>query len=473
MHLRKVTLKNFRCFGELELLLHPRLTVLVAENGGGKTTVLDGIAIGLGPLLHSFSSANQRLDTQESGLLPQIEDTDFTQVPSTRAKAGDQWVASDYTQISLESTDGLKWDVHKRSAADSDSPSHNHPASDLVKYASNVMDSIKTGSPHLMPIVAYYGATRGFIEIPERIRDSKINYSYPSSALVGALNPKTDFKEMLKWFDLADASELRALREIKNAPDFTGSPDLTIVREALSALLGGAYEDPQFNEKHKFVVKAKSGPGVLQVAQLSQGYQSMLALGMDFARRLALANPDLEHFIEVANWRTLVIDYISKWNPDTTEVAPAGPIWAPAIMLVDEIDLHLHPSWQQRVLHDLMKAFPSTQFIVTSHSPQVLSTVPTDSIRIIEDGKVCSAPPGTDGAEVQRILEGVFGVARRPHTKMALLLDEYLRLVDERQWDSERAVELRAKLDTWSMGQEPCLLEADLQIENLRWEAGL
>ena len=61
MHLKSITLKNFRCFDELRLELHPRLTVLVADNGGGKTSVLDAIAVGLSPVLRRFSTADQRL----------------------------------------------------------------------------------------------------------------------------------------------------------------------------------------------------------------------------------------------------------------------------------------------------------------------------------------------------------------------------------------------------------------------------
>lgn len=119
-----------------------------------------------------------------------------------------------------------------------------------------------------------------------------------------------------------------------------------------------------------------------------------------------------------------------------------------------------------------MRTFPGAQLIVTSHSPQVLATAPMECIRIIKQGQVYAAPPGTDGAEVQRILEDVFQTPPRPATPMAAALDEYLRLVDNRCWDSPRALVLRKKLDDWSQGHEPRLLEADLQIENMRWEDG-
>lgn len=481
MHLRKLTLRNFRCFEEFELDLHPRLTVLVAENGGGKSAILDAIAIGLARVLEGFSTANQRL----SG--PGIKDTDF-RLTSWAGPYGEETAgASNFAQVVLETTDGLVWDSWRQSTKGTQ-PESRYSRRDLSAYANDVLTSLQTQMPGLLPVFAYYGAQRSSLDIPERLRDSKVNYAYPTAALVDSLKSATDFRELLKWFDNQEAAELREMRsrqvtlfetDIRYREERAEGgrvariyPALDGVRTAVSNILGRDYYNPHFTAKHKFVIQSAHGPEVLQVAQLSQGYQSMLALGMDFARRLAIANGHLSEPDTPFNWRPAE-EYVARHHPDGLEDAPPhGPAWAPAIMLVDEVDLHLHPSWQQRVLADLMRAFPYTQFIVSTHSPQVISTVQMESIRIIKQGYVYAAPPGTDGAESQRILEDVFQVAARPNTATALALDEYLRLVDKRQWDSKRALELRAMLDAWSQGQEPRLLEADLQIDNMKWEEG-
>jgi predicted ATP-binding protein involved in virulence len=184
----------------------------------------------------------------------------------------------------------------------------------------------------------------------------------------------------------------------------------------------------------------------LYLDQLSDGYLVMLAVVMDFALRLALANP-----------------------PER----PGDDVLASeAILSIDEVDLHLHPSWQQRVIPDLRRTFPNTQLILTTHSPQVTTTVPSSNLRILRGSQLYSAPPGTEGAEAQRLLEDAFQVNARPKLPRAQELDEYLRLVNDRKWDTVHARELRRKLDEWSQGQEPRLLEADLQIENMKWEAG-
>ena len=371
MHLKNVILNNFRCFEKLDLALHPRLTVLVAENGGGKTAILDGIAIGLSPILRYLSSANQRL----SG--PSIKDNDFRLelkeiqhgfLPEFESK--ERWGLSDYTQIVMETTSGLQWDLWRASTTGKQ-PKSKIGQSDLAEFAGGVLESLQATIPQMLPVFAYYGARRGWIVIPERLRESKVDYSHPTAALVGALESLSDFKEMLKWFDVEESSELRANKGRVTA-EYDESPALAVVRTALSAILGDAYENPHFNEKHKFVVESKTGPEVLHVSQLSQGYQSMLALGMDFGRRLALANRHLHRTDASFDWSFAGACNAHLNNNDPSTDPPRGPLWAPAIMLVDEIDLHLHPSWQQRVLGDLMRAFPCTQFIVTTHSPQVL-----------------------------------------------------------------------------------------------------
>lgn len=475
MHLKQVILRNFRCFADFKLDLHPRLTVLVAENGGGKTATLDGIAIGLSSVLRYFSTANQRL----SG--PGIKDTDF-RLELWDGRAGEErWGVSDYAQVVIETTSGLQWD-HWRASAQGKQPESRVGQSDLADYASGVLESLKTSTPDLLPVFAYYGARRGWIVIPERLHESKVDYAHPTSALEGSLESLSDFKEMLKWFDLEEAAELRANKG-RLVGDFIVSPALSDVRSAIRTILGGVYENPRFNQKHKFVIESTSEPGIvqsaqsmqdgqsmllflpelalerkhlfaeLQVSQLSQGYQSMLALGMDFARRLALANSHLYRAGDTFD-RSFATDYVARWHPDgLPDAPPFGPAWAPAIMLVDEIDLHLHPSWQQRVLADLLRTFPATQFIVTTHSPQVLTTLRKENIRILAcdaDGVWTAREPATSplARESGDALAYIMGTHPRPEIPGILSdLHAYELLARAGSAGSEQARQIKDRLD--------------------------
>ena len=182
----------------------------------------------------------------------------------------------------------------------------------------------------------------------------------------------------------------------------------------------------------------------------------MLALVLYLAQRMAVANPYFNAATE--NDHREGVDEIFD------------PLSAPAIVLIDEVDLHLHPSWQQRVLGDLMRAFPQTQFIVTSHSPQVISTVKPENIRILrrdETGKWIAddKAPNTYGHSNSRSLEAVMGGRAYPeHLQTVSDLREYQRLVGADQHDSRRALELRVALEAVWGKHDPELQLVDVGI---------
>lgn len=150
----------------------------------------------------------------------------------------------------------------------------------------------------------------------------------------------------------------------------------------------------------------------LAVEQLSEGERALILLVADIARRLAIANPDL-----------------------------SDPLLGSGIVLIDEIELRLHPSWQRAVLPGLRRAFPGIQLIVATHSPQVLSQVPAESIILLDGFQVAGAARPTLGRDSSSILEEVMGVPARPR-EMAARLKAVGRLIDE-----ERLEEARAALD--------------------------
>lgn len=470
MRLKKITLRNFRCFEQLELDLHPRMTVLVGENGAGKTALLDGIAAGLTPVLRYFSSANQRLSAEGVG----IKDTDFRLVAREGRGGREQWLAAEYAQVITEVAGGLTWDYWRPSVRGS-APESRIGESALAAHVKTIADNLYTASPSLLPVFAYYGAQRGRIEIPERLRQSKEDYGHPTSALVGSLDSLSDFKEMLKWFDTAEAVELR-INKGRIPDEFELSPALQAVRCATTRLLGGEYQNPYFNADHRFVVEKADGRVPLQVAQLSQGYQSMLALGMDFARRLALANPQLTHDPhEDAPIKELLAELIEfGWPYAEDEELPEAPLLAPAIMLVDEIDLHLHPAWQQRVLADLMRTFPLTQFIVTTHSPQVLTSVDASSVRLIreeidpESGErrtvVKKISQQTKGVASSDILLEIMGVNPTPPVEEANWLADYIARIENGTHTDPEGLSLRQKLESHFGASHPLMLDTDRLI---------
>lgn len=444
MRLKSVTLNNFRCFEHLKLDLHPQLTVIVGNNGAGKTALLDGIATGLTPVLTHLSSANQRLSGRG------IKDADF-RIEATTGRGGrTQWAKADFAQVMVDTYDErLRWDYWKPSgAAKGAEPSDKWGEAQLKERMGAIYASYKTVQPLLTPTFAYYGASRGSIKVPSRLREAKLNYDHPTAALYDCLDPASDFREMLEWFDLEESSELRENKGAVN-DDFLPFQSLDAVRAAVVGLLG-QYRNPHFNSKHKFMLTRESDGAPMLVEQLSQGYQSMLALAMDFARRLAIANPHLEYSDDDYALHAVhqAIEQLVSLGVSTPEpFREALPMSAPAIMLVDEIDLHLHPSWQQRVLQDLMRTFPLTQFIVTTHSPQVLSTVRRENIRVLGEGGADRPLAMTYGVASGDVMQSVMLVDPLPPIQERELLDRLTALVDQGLWNEPEAVRLRSQLE--------------------------
>lgn len=443
MKLKQVRLENFRGIESLTLDLHPKLTVLVAENGGGKTTILDGIAKGLTPVLRYLSSPEQRLSTAGMGL----DDKDYRLLRDAERKPGQPSKMVDYTRIELTATTGLCWDV-QRSKPGVQAPEKTGQT-DLKRFCSQKLHGIEGGDSPMLPVFAYYGTGRGNIGIPERLRAPLANYDYPTAALFEALEAHGDFKEAVKWFASEEASELR-LNKGRRMEEFSFSPALEAVRASIDSVLGDAYKNPHFDKKNKFVLETTDGSQQLQVMQLSMGYQSMLALAMDFARRLAVGNPHLYYSDSPASeYAEEVREFGAFYNQAEERLHGFG--YTPSIMMIDEIDLHLHPAWQQRALDDLMATFPNTQFIVTTHSPQVLSAVRNESIRSLtfnEDGGIVAITPPqqTRGVENAEVLARVMRVNPTPPVKEAQWVNDYISLIENAQADSEEAKKLRRDL---------------------------
>jgi predicted ATP-binding protein involved in virulence len=172
---------------------------------------------------------------------------------------------------------------------------------------------------------------------------------------------------------------------------------------------------------------------------LSDGYRTMVALVMDFARRLAQANPHLDK-----------------------------PLEAEAILMVDEVDLHLHPVWQQTVVPSFRRAFPNTQFIFSTHSPQVLTTVEAEKILIVDTSGVRPCPAPTYGARSSDVVAEVLGLQslRPPDNEIASNITALFQALDAGHLDE--AKRLRAELESWAKGfPEPDLTRADLLIRRL------
>jgi predicted ATP-binding protein involved in virulence len=457
--LETLQLENFRCFARLELKLHKKLTVLVAENGQGKSTLLDAIRIALWPYVSSFDLARNAFNDPGNAIaiddvrLLRMESEDMVrQLPTRILMTGDFGAGA-----------GKTWVRYRDSEAKATKTKDDGDTSFMRQFSTAIQDQIRDPekAPLDLPVFGYYGTGRLWAQkrLTENLKgkdDTLENDFYVRTfAYLNCLDPASSYKHFKEWFIWAFQSyreqQIKQLEQRISQEDLgTAQERVQVVQQAIDCFLLPAtgWQLLEYSVSYdKSLVLHHDQYGTMEVDLLSDGIRSVLAMIGDIAYRCIKLNPHLG--LEAAR---------------QTE----------GVVLIDEVDMHLHPRWQQVILGQLQQAFPCVQFIVTTHSPQVLTTVPSECIRILRDNKVYAAPPGTEGAEPERLLKQVLGLheVRPPANVATQELKEYLALVELDQWSSPRALELRQILDARYQGLEPALLDADLLIENRKWELG-
>jgi len=456
MKLDKIALKNFRCYQSVELDLHPHMTVLVANNGQGKTTLLDAIRIGLWPYVSSFDLAKtayadpSNTITVGDVLLLKNKNDMARQLPS------EIMISGDYGQ------GDQSWKRYRDSEARKSQTKDDVFSKQLKKFALNLQESIRNlhDDPISLPVFGYYGTGRLWKE--KRLMQSKMgsknrkaDESIRTFAYRDCLDPASSYKQFEEWF----TSSFKKIREeqIKQWESGISSiqvdPEIanpvTVIQKSVNTLLKvTGWQNVSYSETHdKSLVLQHPEKGTLKVDQLSDGIKNMLAMVADIAYRCALLNAHL---------------------------GADAALKTEGVILIDEVDMHLHPEWQQTVISSLTEAFPKLQFIVTTHSPQVLSTVAAESIRLIhhevdsETGAMQSIieQPDTQsrGVASADVLAGMMGVDPIPAVEEASWLSAYKALIQTGEHESEAGASLKQKLIAHFGAEHQVMLECERLI---------
>ena len=321
MFLNRLRLENFRRFKDVEVKFAKRLSVLVGINGAGKSSILSAISTLLSWYVRRLVSPNG------TGAGMAISERDI------KADALSTTIALAIDDVGRE----VAWSVSKTAKG---APIFD-VRSDLKALTEYVKD-LRARKLASVPIIAAYTVNRSVLDIPLRIK--KHHEFSVLSAYDDAFDRAADFRRFFEWFREWEDVENERIADTLSAGDvpYLANNELAAVRRALSRFL------PEFSDwkirRTPLRMEVKKDGEPLSVDQLSDGEKCMIALVGDLARRLVIANPKQE-----------------------------DPLLGNGIVLVDEIELHLHPEWQKSVLPRLLQTFPNVQFVVTTHSPLVLA----------------------------------------------------------------------------------------------------
>lgn len=417
MRLETLRLQNFRGYVDREFTLHPQFNLVIGENGSGKTSFLEAAAVAIGSWLLGFrghdSKNIRKRDVRQLVELVENRHRELYQYPVRVtatgklhiARAGRLDPAGDIAYLATASDPNpheimVEW---QRSLESPDGRTTRSGTKNLQQTADSMVDAVLKQRPYVLPLIRYFGAgrlweavkskpsqsappdwARSLAEIGELLdfqvdknsiatesitaRDNLTENKilYPIDLTIHTIGAKNEFEETK---DLTDPfygyhmsvdkrcnpdDLIHWMREerLTELDEETTSPALRLVYRAIESLLPEVDFARYSKNLRTLVIHYKNGK-IHSFSELSDGYRNVVAIAADLAIKAIMLNPQLaEKALEMT----------------------------PGVVLIDELDLHLHPKWQRRVIGDLRRTFPMVQFICTTHSPQLIGQVKPEEI---------------------------------------------------------------------------------------------
>ena len=409
MRIKELELKNFRCFEHMSLMLHSNMNVMVGVNGTGKTTLLEAIRIFIGAVFCELDKIENKISS------PSITDDDVRLHNLERQYSVEIQGTLDIDKELLH--DGIaSWDRVLERYGGKTKFGNGKNAKELSK---NIQTLIRDGEETAVPIIAYYST--------DRYKKEKKNTGLEAdgSRLRGYYNALDSMTNI--WFFL-NIIKTETLWELQSGKQ---SIILSMVRKVIAGCVPGCAEIVHDVKYDKLIITQRDGEKI-PFSSLSDGVRSVLSMVMELSLRCYLLNP-----------------YLGE----------NAPLFTPGIVLIDEIDLHLHPEWQLHILNDLSAMFPRIQFIVSTHAPLILSSVKDGCVFSIADKSVYSFP-NQYKRHPEQILTDM-------NTKLTFGHDlaDYRLLIEAGKGKSEEAIRLREKLEAELGKNHDELLKADVMLQ--------
>ena len=403
-------LLNFRNIKHQKIDFNNRkFVVLIGDNGSGKTSILEAITKAFVPVLRSINcEAVKKCDLTNSDIRSGAVGTAIT------------------VGISLDDGQYI-WTNKRRLSAqmplENNSEQKSPGQSDLKKLKSKYVSCVEQRK---LPLVLYYGTDRIIREVPKRghIKDFNV-----TDALRNCFDNINYFRDFYDWFKTEEDIELRGLRENINYKN----PKLNCVRTALERMIKG-YTNLRIELAPSRMILTNAEGVDLQVDQLSGGYKAVLSVMADIAKRMSIANPDSEN-----------------------------PLEEEAVILIDELDLHLHPKWQKTIVDDLKRTFPNCQFIISTHSPFIIQSLNAEELFDISTMQYAVENGSYNGWSIDAIQEQKMGVS--PKTSVFnKQLEDFSRAMDQENYDEAKALYSQLKKMVDPTSHESKILDLDMEM---------
>jgi predicted ATP-binding protein involved in virulence len=417
MRIDKIHIQNFRGIEDLEINLHKQFNLLIGENGSGKTAILEALTVAIGSYFSGIPGVQSRHIRNSDiryfkSLEGSYEYTSTTRVEVLKAFVNDKEIG---------------WYKERNGVGGSNIMGNRSPIRILSEDINNSIKDSKRTTKIDLPVLAYYSTARLWKEGRENKKEEEKEVflkTLPTRyrGYKDALEIKSTFKIMLEWFKS---------KFYDNAFNEKSTFQLECVRDVIIQNIPGAknvkwvFDKDQIQTLYIVFDNEQETPFHF----LSDGYKNLLAIFADLAYRCVTLNP---HYEKEANLKS------------------------EGVVLIDELDLHLHPRWQQDVVKNLKKTFPKIQFVATTHSPFILQEMEDNEVFKINStaDNILLALRGLNRLGVEDIAEDIQGVdtpyMSSKREDMFKAAEEYYKLLDstEKETNIERLQALKDELDS-------------------------
>jgi predicted ATP-binding protein involved in virulence len=436
MRLETLRLQNFRGYVDREFTLHPQFNLVIGENGAGKTSFLEAATVAIGSWLLGFRGHDSRniLDRDIRHVLEFVEKR-YRELPQYPVSVK----ATGFVHIARASRIGAEGGIAYVPVTNADKPNPREQyvrwersvdsesgkttrrgANDLKKFAEAMALAVLKQESRVLPLLRYFGAGRlwesvrdtqgkalskqkgmqpadvadAVDEIEKALRDQE-RLSEPFYGYRMSVDKRCNPDDLIRWMGIERRNEL---------DEEESSPALRLVYQAIESMLPEIASARYSTKLRTLVLKYATGERHT-FSELSDGYRNVVAIAADLAVKAAMLNPQLaEKALEMT----------------------------PGVVLIDELDLHLHPKWQRRVIGDLRRTFPLVQFICTTHSPFLIQSLRSGEELIVLDGQ----PTANLGhMPVEEIARGIMGVSNtevsQEYEAMKQVARHYLETLEE------------------------------------------
>jgi predicted ATP-binding protein involved in virulence len=387
MRIDRLTLKNFRSFKERTFYFHPEFNVIIGENGSGKTAILEALTIAAGSWFLGMRSQKSRVirrdDVRFAGYTYGGETVFEEQFPVEVCVDG------------IIDGETISW---KRTLSKPGGHTTVSYAKEIKELAAVADQRVRDGEPVVLPIISYYGTARLWLQPRDSMSKRSSTSKRDMSRFEGyhdSLDNRVSPRDLTRWLERQDRIAYREGHD---------SGRYKIVLEAMRRMVEHATE-VKFDNKRLEVVVHFDDREPQPFGHLSDGQRNMLALAGDIAVRMARLNPQFGDSVLAST---------------------------PGVVLIDELDLHLHPNWQRNVVEDLRQTFPKVQFITTTHSPFIIQTLREGEMLSLDE---VQPVPVLENLGIEEIASGIMGVENPEvsprYQEMVQTAKDYLTMLDE------------------------------------------